>query len=147
MSLKDRLNADLKDAMKSKDTARRDVIRSLQAAIKQVEVDKQTQLDDDAILSVLQSEIKKRRESIEAFESGGRDADAETERQGLAIVETYMPAQLSREEIKAIAETVIAETGASSMKDMGQVMGIIMARVKGQADGRQVNEVVRELLS
>ncbi len=147
MSLKDRLNQDLKAAMKNKDTARRDVLRSLQAAIKQVEIDKQTQLDDDGILSVLQSEVKKRRESIEAFESGGRDADVKVEQAALTTIESYLPAQLSREEIKTIAQSVIEETGASSMSDMGKVMGAIMAKVKGQVDGRLVNEVVRELLS
>lgn len=146
-SLKIKLNDDLKAAMKNKDLLRRDIVRALQAAIKQVEVDERKELDDAAVLKVLMAEAKRRREAIEAFESGGRTDDANKERHELAMIETYLPKQLSRDEVKAIAQAAIAETGVSSIKELGKVMPVIMAKVQGQADGRTVNEVVRELLN
>lgn len=146
-SLKIKLNDDLKAAMKDKDLPRRDIVRALQAAIKQVEVDERKELDDAAVLKVLMAEAKRRREAIEAFESGGRTDDANKERHELAMIETYLPKQLSRDEVKVIAQAAIAETGVSSIKELGKVMPVIMAKVQGQADGRTVNEVVRELLN
>ncbi|PJF44423.1 MAG: glutamyl-tRNA amidotransferase [Phototrophicales bacterium] len=147
MSIKEQLTADLKAAMKNKDTARRDLIRSLQAAIKQKEVDERIELDDDAVIKILMAEAKRRRETIEAFEQAGRGEDAATEHQELAMIEAYLPKQLSQEELKALAAAVIAEVGATSAKDIGKVMPVLMPKVKGRADGRAVNEVVRELLS
>ena len=147
MSLKDQLKADLKTAMKSKDTQRRDVIRSLQAAIKQKEVDGQKELSDDDVIKVLMAEAKKRTESIEAYESAGRTESAESEKAELVVIQAYLPEQMSRDEIKAIAQAVIDELGVSSPKEMGKVMPALMPKVKGKADGRLVNEVVRELLS
>ncbi len=146
MSMKERITQDLKDAMRAKDAAKRDTLRNVQAAIKQVEVDQQKQLDDAGIIKVLMSEAKKRREGIEIYESAGRTADADVERQELGIIESYLPQQLSRDEIKTLAQGVIDDVGATSMKDMGKVMSGLMAKVKGQADGRLVNEIVRELL-
>lgn len=147
MTIKEQLNADLKAAMKSKDAARRDLIRNLQAAIKQKEVDERVDLDDDAVIKVLMSEVKRRRETIEAFEQAGRGDDAAPERDELVLIETYLPQQLSRDELKAIAAAVIAEVGATSPKDISKIMPVLMPKIKGQADGRTVNEVVKELLS
>lgn len=146
MSLKEQLSTDLKTAMRAKDNARRDVIRSLQAAIKQKEVDGQKTLDDDGVLQVLMAEAKKRNESIEAYESAGRRDSVESEKAELVIIQSYLPKQLSRDELRNIAQEVITAQGVTSVKELGKVMPLIMSQVKGQADGRLVNEVVRELL-
>jgi uncharacterized protein YqeY len=147
MSMKERLNEDLKAAMKNKDFTRRDSLRNLQAAIKQVEIDQRIEMDDEAVIKVLMSEAKKRRESIEAYERAARSDKAENERLELQLIESYLPQQLSRDEIRVIAQAVITEIGAASPKDIGKVMAVIMAKVKGKADGRVVSEVIRELLS
>lgn len=146
MTLKTRLSEDLKDAMKNKEIARRDALRTLQAAVKQIEIDKRIELDDAGVIDVLTAEAKKRRESIEAYESGGRSDKAEAERVELSLIETYLPRQLGRDELKALAQAVISEVGATSVKDISKIMPVLMPKVKGQADGRVVNEVVRELL-
>jgi uncharacterized protein len=145
--VKAQLKTALKDAMKSKDNQRRDVIRLVQSAIKQQEVDSGEMLNDDQTMDILQKEAKKRRESITDYEKAGRDDLAEAERQELAIIETFLPRQLSKAEIEQIVEEVIAETGASSPQEMGKVMGPVMARVQGQADGKLVNQVVQEKLN
>jgi len=141
------LKTALKDAMKSKDNQRRDVIRLVQSAIKQVEIDTQKDLSTEEVMDLLQKEAKKRREAIEDYERAGRPEMAEGERAELAVLEDFLPKQLTAEEIGAIVEEVIAETGAASAKDMSKVMGPVMARVKGVADGKQVNQIVREKLS
>lgn len=146
MTLKIKLTDDLKAAMKDKDLPRRDTIRALQAAIKQIEVDERKELDDAGVLKVLTAEAKRRREAIEAFESGGRTEDADKERGELSLIESYLPKQLSREEVRAIVQGVISESGVTSIKELGKVMPLVMGKVQGQADGRTVNEVVRELL-
>ena len=146
MLLKEQLRADLKQAMISGDQKRRDVIRLLLAAIKQVEVDSGHELDDAAVQSLLAKQAKQRRESIAFSERAGRDDLVAEERAELQIIESYLPEMMSREEIAALAQKVIAETGAASMKDMGKVMGRLMPQLKGQADGQLVNTVVRSLL-
>jgi uncharacterized protein len=146
-SLKVKLNDDLKEAMKAKEVARRDTLRGLLAAVRQVEVDTQKEVDDEGLLKILGAEAKRRRESIDAFTQGGRTEDANNERNELTLIESYLPQQLSRAELEAIVDAVIAETGVTSAKDMGKIMGPLMARVKGQADGKLVNEVVRSKLS
>ncbi|VAW32837.1 Transamidase GatB domain protein [hydrothermal vent metagenome] len=146
MSLKERLQNDRIAAMRAKETARRNTIGLLLAAIKQEEVDGQTTLDDEAVTAVLLKQAKQRRESIVDCEKAGREEMAASEQAELTIIETYLPQQMGREEIAAIAAGVIAELGVSDMKGMGQIMGQLMPKLKGQADGRLVNEVVRELL-
>ncbi len=144
---KARLQQALKAAMMSKDIVRRDVIRMIMSAIKQVEVDTRRDLTPDEVYAVLQKEAKTRRESIEEKEKAGRAAAAEDERRELAILEEFLPQQLSREQIAALVREVIAQTGAAGPRDMGKVMGVLMPKVKGMADGKLVNDVVRELLS
>lgn len=146
MSLKAQISEDLKRAMLEKDAVRRDTIRVLQAAIKQVEVDSRKDLDDGAITDVLLLEAKKRREAITNYEQAGRTESADAERFELGIIETYLPKQLTREEIEAEVKAAIAETGVTSSKEMGKLMGVLMPKVKGKADGKLVNEVVRALL-
>ncbi len=146
MSLKEELRSDLKQAMISGDHERRDVIRLLLAAIKQVEVDSGTDLDEAGMQNLLVKQAKQRRETIAFCERAGRDDLVAKEQAELHIIESYLPEMMPREEIEVLARQIIAETGATSMKDMGKVMGKLMPQVKGQADGQLVNEVVRSLL-
>ena len=146
MTLKQQLRNDLVSAIKSGDTARRDALRLLSAAIKQVEVDTQADLSEEEVLSVVTKQVKQRRESISDYEAAGRDDLVAQEQVELAIFEAYLPQQLTREEIRAAAEKIIAETGVTEMAGMGQVMGRLMPAMRGKADGRLVNDVVRELL-
>jgi uncharacterized protein YqeY len=119
----------------------------MKSAIKQVEVDERKELSADEVVAVLQKEAKKRRESIDEMEKAGRVALAENEKHELTLIEEFLPKQLSREEVAALARDAIAQSGAASAKDMGKVMGVLMPKVKGLADGKLVNDVVRELLS
>lgn len=141
------MNVALKDAMKNRDSARRDVIRLLTSAIKQVEVDERRELSSEEELDILQKEAKKRRESIEELEKAGRTEQAEQEKFELGIIEEFLPRQLTREEIEVMVREAIRETGAETPKDMGKVMGVLSPKTKGRADGKLVSTIVRELLS
>jgi hypothetical protein len=143
----DRLMAELKEAMRSKNKQKRDTIRLLQAEMKQREVDEQRDLTADDEMAILQKEAKKRREAISELEEAGRDDQAADEKAELDIIEHFLPEQMTDTEIETIAQQVIEEVGADSMKDMGQVMGKVMDKVKGRADGNKVSGVVRKLLS
>ena len=145
------LETDMKDAMRAKDRVRLQTIRLIRAAIKQKEIDSRTggeaeSTDEDAI-AVLQKQAKQRRDSITQFKSAGRDDLAETELAELTIIESYLPKQLSEDEIRSTVQSIVDESGASSMKDMGKVMGPAMNALKGRADGGLVQRIVREFLS
>ncbi len=142
-----KLQTALKEAMVNKDNTRRDVIRMTLNALTQVEVDTRQQLSAEEAMNILQKEAKKRRESIDEAEKAGRSALADQEKLELVILEEFLPKQLSRDEIESLAREAIAQTGAASANDMGKVMGALMPKVKGVADGKMVNQVVRELLS
>jgi len=143
---KEQLQAALKEAMINKDNMRRDVIRGLLSAVKQVEVDSQKTVNAEGTIDILQKEAKKRRESIDEATKVGRTEIADQEKLELAIIETFLPTQLSRDEVKTIVRETIAQTGVTSPKEIGKLMGALMPKVKGLADGKLVNEVVRELL-
>ena len=147
MNLKDQLMQDMKEAMKAKQADRLGTIRQLRSAIKNKEIELQQELDDSAILGVIGTAVKQRREAAQMYSDNDRPELATKEETELAILQQYLPVQLSEEEIREIVTTVIAETGASSMKDMGQVMPQVMAKTKGSADGKMVNQLVRELLA
>lgn len=147
MALKEQLNNDLKAAMREGDRMRRDTLRMLQAAIKQVEVDTQTGLDDQQIQAILQKEAKKRQEAIADFTRAGMPESAASEGSELAIIEGYLPQQASAEEIEARARQIIQEKNLSGPKNVGEVMRPLMDEFRGRADGRLVNETVRRLLS
>ncbi|MEP0764091.1 MAG: GatB/YqeY domain-containing protein [Chloroflexota bacterium] len=147
MHPKEQIQADLKDAMRAGDTRRREALRLLMAAFKQVEVDRRIELSEDDALAILMSEAKKRREAIAEMSGAGRTELAAQEQYELDLIESYLPRQLDRAELEPIIRQAIAEVGATTPKDMGQVMKVVMARVKGQADGKLVNTIVRELLS
>ena len=145
--LKAELKDALKDAMKAKDHGRRDAIRLLQSAIKQAEIDGGAAFDDAAVTDILRKEAKKRRETIAELERAGRPADAASERIDLAVTEEFLPRQLSADELRPIVQAAIVDSGAASMKEMGQVMRIVMPKVQGRAEGGAVSALVRELLS
>jgi uncharacterized protein YqeY len=152
MGLREQLTDDLKEAMRSKDDTRKRTVRSIIAAMKKAETELDSNgarvvLDDPGILGIISKQAKQRQESIEAFQAGGRQDLVDREQAELAILESYLPQQLTQAEIEEEARQVIAETGASSPRDIGTVMRPLMARLKGRADGRLVNQVVRELLS
>ncbi len=146
MSLKDDLKKSLVEAAKARDQIRLDAIRSVQSAIRYKEIEKKADLTDPDILSVIASLCKQRRESIEQFKSGGRDDLVQKETKELGILEKFLPAQLSRDEVQKVLQKVIAEVGAKSAAEMGQVMKAAMKELAGRADGKMVNEVVRSLL-
>ena len=147
MSLKDQLNDNLKVAMRSRDKLRTQTLRILKSAIRYAEIEVGAELDDQGLLAVIAKQAKQRRDSIAEFKKGGRDDLVEKEAAELAILESYLPAQMSEDEIKAKAEAVIAELGVTDMKGMGQVMKQLMSELKDQADGKVVNQIVRQLLS
>jgi len=152
MGLREQLMEDLKEAMREKDETRKRAIRSVIAALKQAETEldangQRAILDDAGILGLIVKQARQRQESIDAFRSGGREDLVEREEGDLAVLNAYLPQQLGRAEIEAKAREVIAEVGASGLQDLGQVMKPLVASLKGRADGRLVNQVVRELLS
>jgi uncharacterized protein YqeY len=146
-SLKQKLSDDLKQAMRSGDTVKRNTIRMLMAAINNAEIARQKKLEDGDILGVISKEVRQHRESIEAFKQGNRQDLVDKEEAELAILQGYLPQQMNRGEIVEAARKVIAEVGAEGPGDKGKVMPAIMAQLKGRADGREINEVVSELLS
>ena len=145
--LKERLTSDMKVKMKSGDKVGLSTIRLLMADIKNSEIAKGTDLSDEEILEAIGRGIKRRKESIEQFEKGGRTDLVEKERTELGILSEYLPPQLSEEELTEIIEGVIDETGASNQKDMGRVMSSVMPKVKGKADGSLISRVVKAKLS
>jgi uncharacterized protein YqeY len=147
MHPKEQIQQNLKEAMKSGDTRRREVLRLMMAAFKQVEVDQRKVLSEGDAIQILVSEAKKRRESIEEMEGAGRSELAEQEKYELGVIEGYLPQQLSREEIEKLVRAAVQEVGATTPKDMGKVMKVLMPRVQGQADGKLVNTIVNEVLS
>lgn len=147
MSLRDRLSEDLKSAMKSRDQLRMDVIRMIKAAVLNKEVELKQDLDDAAMSRIMATLIKQRKEAAEQFEKGNRQDLAAKERQEIVIIEGYLPTALSTDEVARIVEAVIKESCASSLKDMGQVMKAVMARLAGQSvDGKVVSDLVKAAL-
>ncbi len=148
-TLIERMNADFKIALKSGDKTRLETLRSLRAALKDKEIalrGKGKELSDEEILTTITSAAKKRRESIDEYIKAGRADRADEERRELDIIQEYLPAQFSSEEIEAKVQSVIEQTGASSMKDMGKVMSAVMTELKGRADGKEVQDIVKRIL-
>jgi len=146
MSLLQKLDDDLKSALKASDSLSVSVIRMTKAALKNRQIDKRGDLSEEEIIAVLSTLAKQRKESIEQFSKGGREDLAEKERQELSILQSYMPEQLTREELDGIIIEAIKETSAGGVKDTGKVMRLVMSRVKGAADGKIVNQLVKDLL-
>ena len=147
MSLKAQLTEDMKTAMKSGDKDRLGVIRLVNAAIKQREVDERIVLDDTAVLGVLEKMLKQRRDSIQQFEAAGRTDLADVEKFEVGVIQHYLPAQLSAAEVDAAIAAAIAEAGATSAKDMGKVMGLVKPKVAGRTDMGKLSELVKAKLA
>lgn len=149
MNLKEKITADLKDAMRSGDTKKRDTLRLLDSAIKNTEIEKkkrETGLSDEEIIEVVARSIKQRKDSVAQYEAGGRPELAENEKAEIEILSVYMPEQMSEEKIREAVKEIIAATGMTSKADMGKVMGQAMGKLKGQADGNAVKKIVEEEL-
>ncbi len=146
-ALLDTIRTEMTAAMRAGDAQRRDTLRLLIAALDNARIAAGRDLSDEDALAALQREAKQRRESIEEYRKGGRDDLVEAEQAELTIIEAYLPDQLGEDELRAIARELIEERGASGPGDLGAVMGPLMQRVRGRADGRQANAIVRELLS
>jgi uncharacterized protein YqeY len=146
MSLKEQLKTELKDAMKAKDTNARDNIRAINTAIKQIEVDERRDVDDAEILKIIQKLVKQREDSITAFKDAGRDDLVEKEQAEADFMKKYLPQQLSDDELESEIKAIIEEVGATSMKDMGKIMGAATKKLANTADGKRINEMVKKLL-
>jgi len=147
MSILDQLNEDMKQAMKAKERERLTTIRMIKSAIQSEEIDKGRELNEDEELTIVSREKKQRLESHEEFKNAGRDDLVEKLEAEIAVVDEYLPEQLSDDEIRDLVDETIEEVGAESMQDMGDVMGAVMPKVQGRADGSQVNALVQERLS
>jgi hypothetical protein len=147
MPLKERLNNDLREAMRSGDELRKSALRLALAALHNAEIEAGSELDESAVLGVLAKEAKQRRESIEEFRKGGRQDLVAHEEAQLAVIEPYLPQQMTHEEIAEAARAVIAEVGARGAGDKGKVMPVLISQLRGRADGREINAVVTELLA
>jgi hypothetical protein len=147
MSLKQRLTDDMKTAMKAGDKDTLGVIRLINAAIKQREVDERIELDDAAVIAVLEKGVKQRKDSISQYEAASREDLAAIERAEMAVIERYLPAKMGEAEVVAAIDAAIAETGAAGPADMGKLMGVLKPRLAGQADMGQVSALVKQRLS
>ena len=145
--LKEKLLEDLKESMKNKNVVRKNVIQMVRAAILQVEKDKQITVDDNQIIDIIAKESKKRKDSLADYEKSGREDLINEIKEEIAILAEYLPKQLSMEEVEAIVKDVIAEVGATSMKDMGKVMKVAKEKIGASSDGRTINEAVKKFLS
>ena len=147
MSLRNRMDLDLKDAMRSRDVLRRSVIRFLRSAIQNEEIETQEALDDDGVIGVLARQAQQRRESIDAFAEGDRQDLVEKEKSELAVILEYLPERMSSEEITEMLQQAIDEVGATGPQDMGKLMGNVMPQMRGKAEGREVSSIASKLLS
>jgi uncharacterized protein YqeY len=147
VSLIAKIEDDLREAMRSRDDGRRDALRLILSSLRSAEKELQRPLHDDEELQVLQRERKRRAEAAEAFRAGGREEQAAAEERELAVLEEFMPEPLSEDELEEIVDDVIAEVGATSMRDLGRVMADVMPQIAGRADGSVVSQIVREKLA
>ena len=146
MTIKEKLQIDLKDAMVNKDTIRKTVVQLIKAGVLQVEKDKRITLDDEGVLDVIAKQLKQRRDSLPDYEKSGReDLIAQLKREMELLME-YLPKQLSHDELVEIVKEAVLETGATTIKDMGKIMAAVVPKTKGRADGKEINLIARELL-
>ncbi len=147
MSLRDRLTEEMKTAMKAKDDVTLATVRQVRSVVKNREIDQKCELDDQGIGEVIASLVKQRRESIRMFAEAGRDDLVQKEERELQVLLGFLPEQLTREEIASLVDRIVVESGAQGIKDMGRVMKLVMPHVAGRADGKLVNETVKDRLS
>ena len=146
MTMKTRLNDDMKQAMREKNVLKRDVIRYLRSEVRNQEIRDQKELDDAGVIQVLSRQAQQRRDSIEVYRDADRQDLVEKEESELSVILSYLPQQMTTEEITDLVQQVVAEVGASGPADMGKVMGAIMPQVRGKAEGREVNAIVQQTL-
>ena len=146
MSLKERLLEDMKVAMRDKDVIKKNTVQMARSAVLQVEKDSRITLDDDGVLDVIVKEVKKRRDSLPEFEKSGRQELIDNLKTEIEVLMQYLPKQLAEEELEVIVRQAVQDTGASSAKDMGRIMQEVMPKVKGRADGRMINQIVKKIL-
>ena len=146
-TLRDQVSNDMKTAMKAKDTVKRDALRLLLSAFKQVEVDERKELSDEDVSKIIQKQVKQRLDSAAQFKEAGRDDLFEKEESEIAIFMVYMPKQLEDGELEEAIKAIVDQVGATSMKDMGKVMGVASKSLSGKADGKRINECVKKLLA
>lgn len=147
MSIADRITEELKTAMKARDQVKMDTLRMVKSDFNNAKIDKKADLTEDEMIGIIQKSVKKRQDSVEAYTAGNRQDLVDRENREIEILKTFLPAQLSEAELQSIVKEVIAQTGVASKKDMGKVMGALMPKVKGKADGRLVQQIVSSLLS
>ena len=146
MGLKEQLNEDMKQAMRAKDKNRLSAIRMVRGAVRDKEINSKVELDDDGVLEVIASQIKKRKDALEQLRQSNRDDLVEAEMEQIEILQKFLPAQLSEDEIEAVVTDVIEELGATSMRDMGKVMGKLVSQLRGKVDNSVVSQIVRQKL-
>jgi uncharacterized protein YqeY len=146
MNLREKISQELKEAMKAKDTKKRDALRLLMSAFKQIEVDERKELNDDDIVKIIQSQIKRRNDSATQYKDAAREDLMQIELDEIAIYMPYLPAQLSDSELESALKDIISKVGASTIKDMGKVMGAASKELSAKADGKRINECVKSLL-
>ena len=146
MNLRETINLDIKNAMKAKETKKRDALRLLTSAFKQIEVDERRELSDEDIIKIIQKQVKSRNDAATQYKDAGRDDLLQIELDEIAFYEPYLPAQLSDDELSEAVKNIISKVGATTMKDMGKVMGMASKELAGKADGKRINECVKELL-
>ena len=147
MSLRDQINNDVKEAMKAKDTKKRDALRLLTSAFKQIEVDERKELTDKDVIKIIQTQIKRRNDAASQYKEAGREDLMQIELEEIAYYEPYLPKQLSDDELCEAITKIITEVGATTMKDMGKVMGAANKALAGQADGKRISECVKKSLA
>jgi hypothetical protein len=146
MSLKEQISNDIKTAMKEKEVVKRDALRLLASAMKQIEVDERKELNDEDIIKIIQKQVKQRNDSMTQYREAGRDDLYDIEAAEAAIFEAYLPQQLSDEELKSALQSIIAEVGATSIKDIGRIMGAASKSIGALADSKRINECAKALL-
>ncbi|MCF6309634.1 MAG: GatB/YqeY domain-containing protein [Sulfurimonas sp.] len=147
MNLRETINQDVKNAMKSKNTKTRDALRLLTSAFKQIEVDERKELNDDDVIKIIQTQVKRRNDSATQYKDAGRDDLMQIELDEIAVYTPYLPAQLSDDELSTTLKEIVLKVGATSPKDMGKVMGMASKELAGKADGKRISECVKNLLS
>ena len=146
MNLRETINQDVKNAMKAKETKKRDALRLLTSAFKQIEVDERRELSDDDVIKIIQQQVKRRNDAATQYKDAAREDLMQIELDEIAFYEIYLPAQMSDDELTSTLKDIIQKIGASSMKDMGKVMGMASKELAGKADGKRINECVKTLL-
>lgn len=147
MNLRETINTAVKTAMKAKDTKKRDALRLLMSAFKQIEVDERRELSDDDVIKIITQQVKRRNDAATQYKDAGREDLLEIELREIAFYEVYLPAQMNDDELTSALKVIIEKTGAVSMKDMGKVMGMASKELSGKADGKRINECVKTLLA